>query len=129
MYTDVLRRLRDADRRKRPEKWRTIGWFLIHENAPTHRSFSVLDFLAQKKVTTLDHCPHFPDLAPADFYLFPRLKSALNTWRFCDSTDIIKHATEKKKRISKNGFQEYYNTFTVGGRSVKLHKGTNVKVM
>jgi hypothetical protein len=95
IYIGVLRRLRDADRRKRPEKWRTIGWFFIHENVPTHRSFLVLDFLAKNKLTTLEHCPHSHDLAAADFYLFPRLKSALNAWRFCNATGIIKNATEE----------------------------------
>jgi hypothetical protein len=40
----------------------------------------------------------------ADFYLFPRLKSALKGRRFCDATDIIKIATEELKRLSQNGF-------------------------
>jgi histone-lysine N-methyltransferase SETMAR len=95
MYIDVLRHLGDAARRKRPEKWRTTGWFLIHENAPGHRSVLILGFLAKNKVTTLDYCPHSPDLAPADFYLFPRLKSVLNGRCFCDAADIIKNATEE----------------------------------
>ena len=37
MYTDVLRRLREVVRRKRPEKCRTSNWFLLHDNAPAHR--------------------------------------------------------------------------------------------
>jgi hypothetical protein len=40
--------------------------------------------------------PHSPDLAPADFYLFPRLTSA-----FCDATDIIKNATDELKAFTK----------------------------
>jgi len=27
MYIDILRRLRESVRRKRPEKWKTNGWF------------------------------------------------------------------------------------------------------
>ena len=38
MYIAILRRLRDAVRRKCPEKWRTNGWFLLHDNAAAHRS-------------------------------------------------------------------------------------------
>jgi hypothetical protein len=34
-------------------------------------------FLAQNSMTTLEQLLYSPDLAPADFYLFPRLKSAL----------------------------------------------------
>jgi len=37
MYIDILRRLRDAVRWKRPEKWRIISRFLLHDNAPAHR--------------------------------------------------------------------------------------------
>ena len=55
MYIDILRRLRDAVRRKRPEKWRTDSWFLLHDNASAHRSVLVKDFLAKNSVTTSQH--------------------------------------------------------------------------
>ena len=71
MYTDIFRRLRDAVRRKRPEKWRTNSWLIFHDNAPTHRSVLVKDFLAKKNVTTLDNPAYCPDLDAADFYLYP----------------------------------------------------------
>ena len=74
-YSDVLRNLRDAVRRKRPEEWKTNSWFLLH-NVPAHWSVLVKDFLANNYVTTLNQPPHSSDLAPADFYLFPRLKRA-----------------------------------------------------
>ena len=77
MYTDILCRLRDAVRRKRPEKWRTISGFLLLDNAPAHRQVFVKDLSSKNNVPTLEHCPHSPDLAAADFYLFPPLKSAL----------------------------------------------------
>jgi hypothetical protein len=54
-------------------------------------------------VTTLEHSTYSPDLAPADFYLFPRLKSALKGRHFCD-IDVIKNATEELKGLSQNGF-------------------------
>ena len=105
MYTGILRRLRNAVRRKRPQKWRTISWFLLHDNPAAHWSVVVKDFLTKNYVTTLQHPPYSPDLAPADFYLFPGLKSALMGRRFCDATDIIKNQTEELKRLSQNGFQ------------------------
>ena len=77
MYADILCRHSDAVRRKRSEKWRTNSWFLSHDNAPKHRSVLVKDFLTKNNVTALEHPPYAPGLAPADFYLFPRLKSAL----------------------------------------------------
>ena len=47
------RRLRDAARRKRSEKLRTNSWFLLHDNAPAHRSVLIKDFPAKNNVTTL----------------------------------------------------------------------------
>ena len=44
-------------------------------------------------MTTLEHILYLPDLTPADFYLFPQLKSALKGQHFCDDTDIVKNAT------------------------------------
>jgi len=60
----------------------------------------VKDFLVKNNVTTLEH--------PVDFYLFPRLKSALNGWRFFSALDIIKNATKELKRFSQNGSQECF---------------------
>jgi len=60
-YVEVLRRLREPFRRKRPEKWRDGDWILHHDNAPAHTSHLV------------QQPPYSSDLAPCDFFLFPRL--------------------------------------------------------
>jgi len=79
MYIDILRRLKDAVRRKRkgPPKWKNNGCFFLHDNAPGHRSILVKDFLAQNNMTTMEHSTYTPDLAAPDFYLFPPMNSAL----------------------------------------------------
>jgi len=46
-YLDVLRRLRESVRRKWPEKWWDGDWILHHDNAPTHTSHLVQQFLAK----------------------------------------------------------------------------------
>jgi len=38
-YLEVLRRLRENVRRKRPELWRSGDWFLHHDNVPSSHSF------------------------------------------------------------------------------------------
>jgi len=100
MYNNTLRRLRDAVRRKRLEKKRTIIWFLLHDNAAVHRSFLVKDFLPKNNTTTLENHPHRLIWLQLIFFLFPRLKSAFKGRNFCDPTDIIKNATEELKRRS-----------------------------
>ena len=102
------RHLRDAVRRKRFEKLRTNSWFLLHDNAPAHRSVLVKDFPAKNNVTTLEPPPYSPDLAPADFYMFPRLKSALKIRRISHATDI-KNAMEELNRVYKTATRTIYN--------------------
>jgi hypothetical protein len=58
----------------------------------------VKGFLAKNNVPSLEHIPYSPHLAPADFYLVPPLKSALEGWH-CDATDIIKDVREELKRL------------------------------
>jgi len=108
MYIDVLRRLREAVRRKRPPKLRTISWFLLLDNAPAHRSVLMKDFLAKNNVTTLEHPPYSSGPPPTDLYLFSQLKTALKKRHFCDAPDKIKNAKEELKRLSQNGFQKCF---------------------
>ncbi|GBO02352.1 hypothetical protein AVEN_108878-1 [Araneus ventricosus] len=89
LYLEILKRLRDAIRRKRPEKWATNDWFLLHDNAPPHRALFVKKYLARHSVTTLEHPPCSPDLTPADFHLFPWLKMKLKGHCFVDSDEVI----------------------------------------
>ena len=96
-----LRRLTDATSRKRPEKWGTISWFLVHDNAPAHRYGFVKDFLEKNNVKTLEDLPYSPSLLTAHFYMFCRKKLALKGRKFCDVTDITNNATEELKRFSK----------------------------
>jgi hypothetical protein len=97
-----------AVRRKLPEKWRTNSWFLLHDNAPTHRPVLVKDFLAKKNMTTLQHLPHSPDSAPADFYLFPRCNQHWRDGVFVMLLTIM-NAAEEPKRPSQNGLQECFH--------------------
>jgi len=114
MQTDVLRRLRDADRTKRPHKLRTNCWVLRHDTDPEHLSILVKDLLAKNKVTSLKLLPHSPDLAATAVCMFHRLNSVLKRRHFCDATDIIKNATEELKSFHKTGYIS--KTFTVAGK-------------
>ena len=81
-YNEVLKRLRDAIRRKRPELRRSGDWFFHHDNAPVHSALRAREFLVKHSITVLPHPPYSPDLAPCDFFLFPMLKRPLKERRF-----------------------------------------------
>ena len=73
---ESLRRFLKTFKAKRPEI--AAGeWFLHWDNTPVHAAKSVRDFLTKNNIQLLDHPPYSPDLAPADFFLFPKLKKEL----------------------------------------------------
>jgi len=86
-YVQVLQRLRDAVQRKRHDKWQG-EWFLHHDNASSHTSLVVQQFLAKKRIPVITQPPYSPDLAPSDFWLFPTLKMGLKGTHFATMEDI-----------------------------------------
>jgi histone-lysine N-methyltransferase SETMAR len=72
----------------RGELWRDRSLILHHDKAPGHPSLRVLQFVAGKGISAMDHPLYSPDLAPADFWLFPELRSVLKAKRFSDVEDI-----------------------------------------
>ena len=80
-YKDVvLKKLKKYNQKRRPA---TGFKHVLHDNAPAHTSAMVTAFLKKEKVTVLPHHPSPPppppppDLAPCDFFLFPKLKAFL----------------------------------------------------
>ena len=88
-------------------------WFLLHDNVPSHNATIVKQFLAQRKVTVLDHPPCSPDLAPADYFLFPKVKSHLKGRLFDLISVIQKPVTSTLNTIAKDdlykGIQKPYD--------------------
>ncbi|VVC26015.1 DDE superfamily endonuclease domain [Cinara cedri] len=95
-------------RRKRLEPWKSKSWFLHHDNAPAHSTLSIREFLASKNVLMIPHPPYSPDLAPCDFFLFPRLKSTLKSHRFQDVDETIHKATQELKAITMEEIQRCF---------------------
>jgi hypothetical protein len=94
VYEDALKLCSNCIR---PEITNT--WVLHHDNAPSHASLLVREFLAKQTVAMLPQPPYSPDLALPDFFLFPWLKSSLKG-----------HAvTNALKEISVQDFQASYD--------------------
>jgi len=74
---EVLVRLRVAVCRKRPELWENQTWMLHDNNVPTHVSLLICSYLIKHHTSIVPHPPYTPDLAPAEFFLFPKLKTTL----------------------------------------------------
>jgi len=107
-YVAVLKRLREAVRWKRPQLWTNQSWVLHHDNAPAYSSFFVRNFLAKNETTLVPQPPYSLDLAPADVFLFPKMKSALKRRRFDTIDEIQKNSTNEFFAITKEAFQKAF---------------------
>jgi len=110
LYCNVLRRLRKDIRRKRPELWCAGNWLLHDDNAPFHRALVTREFLAHKGIITLPHPPYSPDLAPCDFFLFPKMKLQLKCRRF-DRVEIKRESQNvlgtPREKYFQHAFQQW----------------------
>jgi hypothetical protein len=57
---------------------------------------------------TVTPTPYFPDMAPCDFWLFPKLKMPLKGTRFESREDIKQNATAWLITIPKDAFQKCF---------------------
>ena len=76
-YVDVLREFRKRFRRKRPALFKSAQWHFRQDNAPVHNSILVTNYLTKIGIKTVPYPLYSPDLAPCDFWLFPKLRGCL----------------------------------------------------
>ena len=53
--------------------FKSAQWHFHQDNAAVHNSILVTDYLTKMGIKTLPQPPYNPDLAPCDFWLFPKL--------------------------------------------------------
>jgi len=90
-YLETLRHLRQAVRKKRPEMWSSGEWLLHHDNSPVHSLLFIRDFCTKNAMTDVPQPSYSPNLVPADFFLFPKIKRPMKGERFDDVEAIKKN--------------------------------------
>jgi hypothetical protein len=132
-YKVVLKNLHEQVRRKRPEMWRNSLWILHHGNALAHNTLSVKKFLAKHKIACWNP-PHSPDLAPCDYFLFPKIKFALEGTRFNSIDAMRAKVTEVMKKLSEKDLQHCFQQWKIhmeqcGGRGRDHSEGDNISIV
>jgi hypothetical protein len=80
---------------------------LRNNNAAVHKALSVKQLLPQKSITEMEHPPHFPYLAPNDFWLFPKINSVLKERKLQD-IDTSKKCDDKLQAIPQQDFEKCF---------------------
>jgi hypothetical protein len=79
-----------------------------HDNAPAHSSHLIQGFLAKHGIPQACYAPYSPDMAPCDFWLFPRLKTLLKSSRFDSHEDNIQNVMMQLHTVPKQAFQKCF---------------------
>ena len=65
--------VQEGFRQKRPALFKSAQWHFHEDIAPVHNSLLVTDCLTKMRIKTVPHPPYSQNLAPCDFWLFPKL--------------------------------------------------------
>jgi hypothetical protein len=91
-------------------------------------------FLAKHKIPMLEHPPNSLDLAPCDFFLFPKIKSAFKGTRFEPVGAVKAKAMEVIKKLSEKALQHCFQQWKIcmercRGRGGDHFEGGNVSIV
>jgi hypothetical protein len=128
-YCDVLRRLRENVRRKRPELWRNHNWLPHHHNAHVHTYLQATEFVTNNNMTIVSHPPYSPDLAPCDLALFSKLKMKLKGRHFETMSGIQRESKAIIDSMKENYFHGALKRGKNDGIAVYVPKQTILKEM
>ena len=105
---EVMRLLCEAIRQKPTELWKNQSWILHHDNVLVHTSMLVRMFLAKNKTVIMPQPRYSSDLAPVDYFFFPKLKILIKGKRFATIEEIKEKSKQKLLEIPKSVFQKCY---------------------
>lgn len=84
------------------------GIFLHQDNAPAHTASKTSDFLQERHVKLVGHPPHSPDLAPCDFYLFPKMKKYLREKRYSSAEEAVAAMNDFLESLPKKALSDCF---------------------
>ena len=103
-HVEVLREFRRRFRQKRPTLFKSGQWHFHQNNAPVHNSILVTDYLTKMSIKTVLQPPYSPDLAPCDFWSFPKLKEKLGGCRYETIEEMKKAVTNAIDMLTQEDF-------------------------
>ena len=91
---EVLREFSKRIRRKKLALFKSGQWHFHQDNVPVHNFILVTDYLTKMGINTIPQSSYSRDLAPSDFWLFPKLKEKLRGCRY-ETIEEMKEAVMK----------------------------------
>lgn len=87
------------------------GLLLHQDNASAHTARITKDFLAESTIQVLAHPPYSPDLAPCDYFLFPKVKNELRGRRFESPEEAVEAYERTLATIPKEEWRQCFSVW------------------
>jgi histone-lysine N-methyltransferase SETMAR len=110
-YTTVCLPKVFEELKKRRPKTGLRGILLHQDNASSHTAGRTSQFLSEQTVKLLTHPPYSPDLAPCDFFLFPKVKEGLKGVKFSGDDDALDALDSELARLTSEDYKECFNSW------------------
>ena len=126
-YVEFLREFRKRFRRKTPALLKSGQWHFHQDNAPIYSSILFTDYLTKMGIKTVPQLPYSWDLAPCDFWLFPKLRGCRYETIEEMKEAVSKVITRSHKRTSMGSSRSCWNGTTSALQLEEISsKGTRV---
>ena len=100
----VLSEFRKRFLGKRPGLFKSGQWHFHQDNISVHNSILITSYLTKMGIKTVPQAPYRPDLAPCDFWLFPKLGG-------CRYETIVEMKEAVTKVIDTLTQEDFYGAF------------------
>ena len=107
-YVEVLREFKKRFCQKRLKLFKLDQWHFHQVNAPVHNSILVTDYLNKMGIKTVPQPRYSPDLAPCDFWLFPKLKEKIRSCRYETIEEMKETVTKVIDMLTQEDFHEAF---------------------
>ena len=83
-------------------------WILHLGNVPVYASLLIRSCMIKHQTSVVPHPPYSPDLDPAHFFLFSKLRTTLKGRRFQNIGEIKENELKELSAITESAFQETF---------------------
>ena len=85
--------------------------FLHHDNASSHTAKVTKDYVAASGFHQLPHPAYSPDLAPCDYFLFPKIMKELKGKVFHNRDELMKAPDVELKKVTLADLEQCFSAW------------------
>ena len=102
---------------------RVAARLVPRSDAPSHKAIIVNEFLSKNSTNIIEQPTYSPDMAPAEFFLFPKLKLPLRGTRIQSMEDIKENSWRELKSIPENAFKKCFDDWIIRWHKCIISRG------